>query len=58
MEVPKVIQLVNGKVRIHIQVAQTPQPTGPLYPTSHLLAHGSSHCSTLEKKELKLKQIK
>lgn len=22
------------------QVAQTPQPTGPLYPSSHLLAHG------------------
>lgn len=40
MEVSKVIQLVNGRARIQIQVAQTPQLTGPLYPASHLLAHG------------------
>lgn len=39
MAVPKVTQLVRGRVGIQIQVAQTPQPTGSLSFAGCLSAH-------------------
>lgn len=56
MEVLKVIQMVSGRARIQIQAVQTLQPTAfCLEGPSQYMA--PSNCSTLDKKELKLKQF-